>query len=135
MSDNILQEIADAVGGKIGSVGALPDGSGFATMSMPLPKDHWLYAPHCEAWDSARDCNADTPLPILSPDQRAAVLAAMRWAIRGATMNGKEMDFDPDALALNAAYALCGPVGLYERTSVAPNAKLNGGEGVRSDGS
>lgn len=87
----------------------LPDGSSFFTASFPLPKDHWLYAPRCPDWDSARDTAADTPYPIVPNDQREAVITALRWAIRGATMNGTEMDFDPDALALNAAYALCGP--------------------------
>ena len=88
----------------------LPDGSGFFVGSLPLPKDHWLCQPRCQEWDKERDTPADTPRPIVSNDQRDAVLAALRWAIRGATMNGTMMDFDPDALALNAAYALCGPV-------------------------
>lgn len=87
----------------------LPDGSAFFTGSHPLPKDHWLYAPQCAEWDSERETNADTPRPILDQSQRVAVIAAVRYAIRGATMCGKEMDFDPDALVLNAAYALCGP--------------------------
>ena len=92
-----------------GGVTVLPDGSAFFTASFPLPAEHWLYAPQCEQWDNERDTSADTPIPIIGNEQRKAVLTAMRWAIRGATMNGKEMDFDPDALALNAAYALCGP--------------------------
>lgn len=87
----------------------LPDGSAFSVLSLPLPADHWMYTPQCEAWDAARDCSADTPLPILGQSQREAVRAAVRWAIRGATYNGTEMDFDPDALVLNAEYALCGP--------------------------
>ena len=90
-------------------VTVLPDGSAVFTATLPLPASHWLYAPQCEQWDSERDTSADTPHPILTNEHRHAVMAAMRWAIRGATMNGKEMDFDPDALALNAAYALCGP--------------------------
>lgn len=92
------------------AVTVLPDGSAFSVASFPLPSDHWLYAPQCAEWDVKRDTSADTPIPIIGNDQRALVIAAMRWAIRGATMNGKEKDFDPDALALNAAYALCGPV-------------------------
>lgn len=87
----------------------LPDGSGFAVASLPLPFDHWLYAPKCETWDSERDTSADTPHPILTHEQEDAVVAAVRYAVRGATMCGKEMDFDPDALVLNAVYALCGP--------------------------
>ncbi len=109
---NILQELAVSAGGKIEHVsGPLPDGSGFATMSIPLPKDHWLYAPSCEEWDRERDTSADTPQPIIDNAQREAVKTAIRWAVRGATMRGQEMDFDPDALVLNAAYALCGPTG------------------------
>ena len=86
----------------------LPDGSGFFTASLPLPKDHWLYAPQCTEWDSVRGTGADTPLPILDNSQRESVKIAAKYALRGATMNGQEMDFDPDALVLNMAYALCG---------------------------
>ena len=86
----------------------LPDGSSFFTASFPLPVDHWLYAPRGE-WDNERDEYAECPKPILTNEQRKEVIAAIRYAIRGATNCGKEMDFDPDALALNAAYALCGP--------------------------
>lgn len=95
----------------------LPDGSSFFTASLPLPKDHWLYAPRVEGWDSERDCAPDVPKPILTMRQRSAVIEAMRWAIRSATMNGQEPDFDPDALALNAAYALCGPLPLTARAA------------------
>jgi hypothetical protein len=88
----------------------LHDGSAFAVAAIPLPKGHWLFEPLGE-WDAKRDDYAETPLPILSIEQRDAVAAAVRYAIRGATMCGKEMDFDPDALVQNAVYALCGPVG------------------------
>lgn len=86
----------------------LPDGSACGVLSLPLPADHWLYAPAAE-WDSARDESAECPLPILTHEQRAAVVAAARYAIRGATMRGQDADFDPDALVQNMVYALCGP--------------------------
>lgn len=111
----------------MGNFTVLPDGSAFANGSFPLPADHWLYAPRCEEWDSERDTSADTPTPILTDDQREAVKAAVRWAIRGATMNGTEMDFDPDALVLNAQYALCGPCG-KTALPVRPNAGVTGAE-------
>lgn len=85
----------------------LPDGSAFSVASSPLPQTHWLYAPLAE-WDTERDESAECPLPILTNEQREAVVAAARYAIRGATMRGQEMDFDPDALVLNLCYALCG---------------------------
>ena len=87
----------------------LPDGSAFFTASLPLPEGHWLYAPRCAEWDNERDEAADCPKPIVSNEQREAVNAAIRWAVRAATMRGQEKDFDPDALVLNAVYALCGP--------------------------
>lgn len=88
----------------------LPDGSAFALASYPLPKDHWLYAPR-GPWDSERDDYAETPQPILTHALREHVVAAVRYAVRGATMCGQERDFDPDALVQNAVYALCGPYG------------------------
>ncbi|TXH51644.1 MAG: hypothetical protein E6Q97_17820 [Desulfurellales bacterium] len=75
--------------------------------SYPLPKNHWLYAPR-EYEPGAEEPN-ELPHPILTHAHRAEVVAAIRYAIRGATMCGKEKDFDPDALVQNAVYALCGP--------------------------
>lgn len=88
----------------------LPDGSGFSIASLPLPKDHWLLRPRTEEWDDERDEPADLPHPILTRELAPQVMDALKYAIRAATMCGKEMDFDPDALALDAVYALCGPV-------------------------
>ncbi len=87
----------------------LPDGSCVSTASLPLPSDHWLYAPNTAGWDHERDCPLDTPLPVLGEIHRVAVRNAVRWAVRGATVRGAEMDFDPDALVQNVVYALCGP--------------------------
>lgn len=39
----LVEKLVRDIGGTIDSVGALPDGSGFATASYPLPKDHWLH--------------------------------------------------------------------------------------------
>ena len=97
-------------------VTVLPDGSAFTTASFPLPKNHWLYAPRLEGWDNERDCFPDLPHPILHGAHRNAVCAAVRYAIRAATMNGAEPDFDPDALVQNAVVALCG----HYRTATPP---------------
>ena len=85
----------------------LPDRSAFGVMSFPLPDDHWLYAPN-EYRDGEYE-PIDLPKPILTHELRDAVVAAVRYAVRGATMMGQETDFDPDALVQNAVYALCGP--------------------------
>ena len=87
----------------------LPDGSAFAVGSFPLPQDHWLYAPH--EYEPGADEPKELLAPILTHAQRNEVVAAVRYAVRGATMCGKEPDFDPDALVQNAVYALCGSFG------------------------
>ena len=92
----------------------LPDGSAFCVMSFPLPKDHWLYAEH--EYEEGAEEPKDLPKPILTHAVRNTVVAAIRYAVRGATNCGKESDFDPDALVQNAVYALCGPYGKAECT-------------------
>ena len=89
------------------SVMILPDGSAFGVMSFRLPDDHWIYAPN-EYRDGEYE-PIDLPKPIMTHQLRDAVVAAVRYAVRGATMRGQETDFDPDALVQNAVYALCGP--------------------------
>jgi hypothetical protein len=103
----------------------LPDGSAFGVMSFPLPDDHWIYAPN-EYRDGEYE-PIDLPSPILNHALRDAVVSAIRYAVRGATMLGQETDFDPDALVQNAVYALCGP---YTQS---PQPKQEQGEPVAFD--
>jgi len=99
----VLSLIEDA-GGKITEVGSLPDGSGFATASFPLPKDHWLTA----------DGDNVPPMPmrmgtgLLRDEAASQVRAAARYAIRASTWNGKESDFDPDAMVQNFVVGMLG---------------------------
>lgn len=83
----------------------LPDGSGFAVISYPLPEDHWLY----------REGMEPPPMPFRKgtddPDREQwaeAIWAAGRYAVRAATRNGQDMDFDPDALCQNLVVGLIG---------------------------
>ena len=83
----------------------LPDGSAFSVLSMPLPADHWLTAKH--------DNVPPMPLRIGTEDARRRVLndmvrEAARYAVRTATMNGKDDDFDPEALCQNMIVGLLG---------------------------
>lgn len=98
----------------------LPDGSGFGTMSFPLPKDHWIYKER-EYEDGAIEPN-DLPAPILTHALHQQVIAAIRYAVRASTNCGKEEDFDPDAMVQNAVYALCGHYG-----SAAPTPPVSEG--------
>ena len=87
----------------------LSDGSGFGILSLPLPKDHWLYAER--EYEEGAIEPKDLPAPVLTHALRQQVIDAIRYAVRSATNCGKETDFDPDALVQNAVYALCGPYG------------------------
>jgi hypothetical protein len=99
MSEELVRKLAKDLGGEIKEMGRLPDGSGFAMMSMPLPKTHWLYKDDgFEAPPMPMRMGTDDPG---RPDWEAKLRAAGRYAVRSATMNGKEMDFDPDALVQN----------------------------------
>lgn len=103
--ENQVREMIEGAGGRIEEVGDLPDGSGFATASFPLRKDHWLYA----------DGHEPPPMPMRmgTDDPRRhqfneMVRAAAQYAVRAATMNGKESDFDPDALVQCMVVGLLG---------------------------
>lgn len=100
------------------NVTVLPDGSAFGVMSFPLSRGHWLYADR--AYEDGADQPKELPAPILNHGSRDTVVAAARYAVRGATNCGKEPDFDPDALVQNVVYALCGPYGRAEPIPVDP---------------
>lgn len=142
----VLREIADACGGKITEVsGPLSDGSGFATMSMPLPETHWIYgADKTESYGKfntppmvlrtgasekamivfgddvatvtrvlrARQLLGTDPNPrnvtVTKRELAEMIRLAGKYAVRCATMNGKEMDFDPDALLQNLVIGFLG---------------------------
>lgn len=82
----------------------LPDGSGVMLGSLPLPKDHWLYA----------EGHNEPPMPMRVGVSAARqkleeqIEAATRYAVRASTMNGREMDFDPDAMVQNMIVGLLG---------------------------
>lgn len=117
-----VEKIAKQVGGTINEIGVLPDGSGFATMSIPLNKDHWIYGPKAEECnDIGNGCLYEPPpmpfrmgmtdAPRLNRTRRMwedDLRRAGKYAIRAATMKGMEMDFDPDALIQNLIVGFLG---------------------------
>ena len=98
----------------------LPDGSGFATASFPLPKDHWIYgAGDYEPPPMVFRCGAKEEIIVKPPhvdglwvlkrDEMAdKIRTAAKYAIRASTMKGREMDFDPDAMVKNLIVGLLG---------------------------
>jgi hypothetical protein len=101
---NDIEKMIRDAGGEIKEMGELPDGSGFATASFPLREDHWIHG------DSSRP-----PMPFRMgyDDPRRdqfndMVRAAARYAIKSSTMNGRETDFDPDAMVQNFVVGMLG---------------------------
>jgi hypothetical protein len=119
---DVLKKLADNCGGTITEVsGPLPDDSGFAIMSMPLPKDHWsLVDPEkpnvppmrFRMGERARifidGFGNEFESGLTRQDFAQIIREAGRYAYRCATMNGKEPDLDPDALIQNLVVALLG---------------------------
>lgn len=119
MSDEFnIQKFAQMIDGKIEEVVITPDGTGFATMSFPLPKDHWIYKddsfnvpPMALRMYSNEVININLSNRNISLSKEAfskVITEAGKYAVRCATMNGKEMDFDPDALLQNLVTAFVG---------------------------
>lgn len=106
MSEKEMREMVEGVGGEVneGSVMHLPDGSGCCTASFPLPGSHWLYADY----DNVPPMGLRCVDPELRKELEKIIWAAGRHAVRGATMNGKDTDFDPDALCQNLVVGLLG---------------------------
>jgi hypothetical protein len=102
---DIIKELARSTDGKINECFALPDGSGFATMSMPLPKDHWLLVEGYNEPPMPMKLGTDSPAREVF---RKMLIDAGRYAVRASTMNGKEEDFDPDAMVGNFVIGMLG---------------------------
>ena len=83
----------------------LPDGSGFFTASLPLPDGHWLHAEGMNVPPMGMRTGYSHPG---RKDMKEKIVAAARYAVRASTMNGKESDFDPDALVQNMVTGLLG---------------------------
>lgn len=117
-----VKNLIEGAGGKVEEMGVLPDSSGFATASFPLPKDHWLY------YDVGFEA---PPMPFrLGKDHprheefMEAIWAAGKYAVRAATMKGKDDDFDPDAMVQCLVVGLIGyhtPDGLTDDDWANPN--------------
>ena len=90
---------------KVGGVTVLPDGSAFCTASLPLPEDHWIYE---ETGEPPMPFRMGTVDLAARNELTTKIVAVGKYAIKGATMNGKEIDFDPDALLQNLVVGMLG---------------------------
>ena len=83
----------------------LPDGSGAAVVSFPLPDNHWLTAEHENVPPMPFRMGTDDPRRT---EWKNAIRDAGKYAVRCATMNGADNDFDPDALVQNLVVGMIG---------------------------
>jgi len=105
----ILNKLARDVGGTIEKVsGPLPDGSGFATMSWPLPKDHWIYGIQDAGFSGEPPARFRMGQGDLRNVLADIIREAGKYAVKASTMCGKEIDFDPDAMVQNLVVAFLG---------------------------
>lgn len=101
-----VQSLIEDAGGTVDGMTVFDDGHGVCTASFPLPNDHWLYADDgFEAPPMPMRMGTDDPR---RHDFNLMVRAAARYAVRAATMKGKEEDFDPDAFVQNMVVGLLG---------------------------
>lgn len=111
-SDFIRTLAADLGANKVEVGPRLPDGSGFAVMSLPLPSDHWIYTESGEPpvpFRTGTDAEIVIGGKVLTRTEFAACIReAGKYAVRAATMSGKDMDFDPDALLQNLVVGVMG---------------------------
>lgn len=99
-----VQALIEEAGGEVKEIASLPDGSGFAVGTFPLPSGHWLTA----------DGENIPPMPLRMAEGPARnnmadiIRSAAQYAVRASTMNGAEEDFDPDAMVQNMIVGLIG---------------------------
>jgi hypothetical protein len=130
---NVLQQIAAATDGEMTMHRVTNEANevvhAFATMSFPLRKNHWIYQKddtpagfqsNVPPMPFRMGAHALTkvvlesdagPLTVLALSKwqfEHAIRAAGKYAVRCATMNGAEMDFDPDALLQNLVVGMLG---------------------------
>lgn len=91
------------------NVTILPDGSAFAVVSFPLPKDHWIYETDEDGFVG------EPPVPIkmeMNDPKREQfiqdLIVAGKYALKASTRCGKEMDWDPDAVIQNLIVGMLG---------------------------
>lgn len=111
----MVTDIAQASGGKVEEAFALPDGSGGAVVSFPLPQNHWLYGHDDKPIPGYSFTYNAPPMPFRmgTDDPRreewaSKIRLAARYAVRASTMDGKEEDFDPDAMVQNMVVGMLG---------------------------
>src|SRR5207253_103206 len=99
---------------------------GFATLSLPLPTNHWLTRPGNNVPPMVFRKGTDDPE---RKEWVEKIRAAGRYAVRSATMNGADEGFDPDALVQNLVVGVLGyftPDGLSSDADANPPAVGSG---------
>lgn len=105
-TDRLLEELRKRAGGELKEVGFVHE-HGFATLSFPLRKDHWIFNEEEEPAPMSMRMGTDNPR---REEMENRIRMAARYAIRESTRNGKDMNFNPDAMVQNF---IIGTLGYY----------------------
>lgn len=101
-AESVVKLVQDG-GGSVDNVVVFDDHA-FLTASFPLPKDHWIYQePNVPPMPMRMGCENPG-----RQEMTGKIVAAARYAVRGATDSGRIDDFDPDALVQNMVIGLLG---------------------------
>jgi hypothetical protein len=71
----LLLELSEMLGGVIEEVEELPDGSGYAVMTIPLPEGHWIYGD--ESMEDTYGCESP-PMPMRMGTDNPAGMSSVR---------------------------------------------------------
>ena len=107
-----LEPLAEQLGGAVQESGE----TGYAIIASPLSSDHWIYGDPAAVIEKGDGWSIESPpMPMRAgtDDPRRTELAEMltlagRYAVRAATLGGKDMNFDPDALLQNLIIGMLG---------------------------
>lgn len=105
-----IAEIADATGATILDCQSVPDGSGFATMALALPNDHWVYEADADGYPPRPHYPMRAGKDSKARDYLSRILTEYggKYAVRTTTLCGRETDIDYDALVRNVEIGLFG---------------------------
>jgi hypothetical protein len=79
-------------------------------MSVPLPEDHWLYVTDADGFTPRAHYPMRAGSGSKARDYLSRIIAEHggQYGVKAATSNGRENDFDPDALVRNIEIGLFG---------------------------
>ena len=103
-TERMVVGMIEEAGGKVEEIKRITPTDGFAVGSFPLPDGHWLMADGDNVppmpWRRGKGPERDR----IEKELRSAAM----FAVRATTRNGKDDDYDPDAMVTNFVIGMLG---------------------------